>query len=80
MPASENRSGAWGSRSAPTDVDLWLLPTRYSRSIRGGKVLRDGLPVADAFQAALDVLRHPGRGQEQSEYLLKEVLHLEGGD
>lgn len=65
---------------APADADLWLLPTRYSRSIRGGKVLRDGVPVVDAFQAALDVLRHPGRGQEQSEYLLKEVLHLEGGD
>lgn len=65
---------------APPDADLWLLPTRYPRSIQGGRVMRDGVPVADAFQAALDVLRHPGRGAEQSEYLLKEVLHLEGGD
>lgn len=62
----------------PADADIWLLPTRYPRSIQGGKVMREGMPVVDAFQSALDVLRHPGRGHEQAEYLLRHVLRLDG--
>jgi len=65
---------------ARADADLVLLPTRYPKSVQRGALRRDGLWVADAFQAALDVLRHPARGQEQSDYLLREVLRLEGGE
>jgi hypothetical protein len=63
----------------PADADLVLLPSRHPKSVQRGALRRDGLWVADAFQAALDVLRHPARGQEQSDYLLEEVLRLEGG-
>ena len=65
---------------APADAALVLLPTRHPKSVRRGALRRDGLWVADAFQAALDVLRHPARGLEQSDYLLREVLRLEGGE
>ena len=62
------------------DAEMRLIPTRYPKSIQRGAVRHGGMLVVDAFQASLDVLRHPARGQEQSEYLLKEVLRLEGGE
>lgn len=64
-------------RCAPSGAAFWLLPSRHPKSILRGSVCRDGLRVADGLQAAFDVLRHPARGHEQSEYLLKEVLRLE---
>ena len=78
LPDAIRRFGL--ERCSPSDAEVWLLPTRYPRSIRGGRLLCDGVPVVDAFQAALDVLRHPGRGHEQSDYIMNEVLHIGGAD
>ncbi|HNZ04109.1 MAG TPA: hypothetical protein PKK50_08190 [Myxococcota bacterium] len=63
------------------DADLFLVQPRNlrsgsSRSIVDGAVIVDGRPVVDALQAALDVLRHPARGAEQSEYIVRNVLNL----
>lgn len=63
------------------DADLLLIPPRNlrassTRSIVDGAVIIDGRPVVDALQAALDVLRHPARGAEQSDYIVRNVLDL----
>lgn len=79
VPVSEAMRRFGLEKCSPSDADIWLLPTRRSRSVRGGRLIVEGIPVVDAFQAALDVLRHPGRGREQSDYIINEVLHL-GGD
>ncbi len=65
---------------ASPNAEFWLLPSSHLKSIQRGSVQREGLQVVDAFQAAFDVLRHPARGHEQSDYVLREVLGLEGVD
>jgi hypothetical protein len=64
----------------PAEAELVLLPPRHPASVLRGRLRREGLWVADPLQAGLDVLRHPARGHEQSEYVLKEVLGLEGDE
>ncbi len=80
VPVSEALRRFGLEKCSPADADIWLLPTRRSRSVLGGRLIVDGIPVVDAFQAALDVLRHPGRGREQSDYIVNEVLRLGGDD
>jgi len=80
VPVSEALRRFGLEKCSPSDADLWLLPTRRSRSIQGGRLIVEGVPVVDAFQAALDVLRHPARGREQSDYIINEVLKLGGDD
>ncbi len=64
-------------RCPPGDADLRLLPCRTVQSVLRGSLDHGGLRIVDAFQAALDVLHHPARGREQSDYLVTQVLHLE---
>ena len=45
-----------------------------SQAIFRGRVVIDGLSYVDVLQAALDVSRHPARGEEQASYLLDHVL------
>jgi hypothetical protein len=53
---------------------VWLIPSRHPQSIRRGMLDREGVQVVDGLQAALDVLHHPGRGQEQSDYLFERLF------
>ncbi len=60
-------------------ASLWLSPSRHRESIRRGMLDREGVQVVDGLQAALDVLHHPGRGQEQSDYLFERLFpRMEG--
>ncbi|HPB49726.1 MAG TPA: hypothetical protein PLY68_00850 [Myxococcota bacterium] len=80
IPVSEAMRRFGLEECSPSDADIWLIPTRRSRSILGGRLSVEGIPVVDAFQASLDVLRHPGRGREQSDYIIHEVLKLGDDD
>lgn len=61
------------------DADIVLRPTRHRRSVFGGPVEKRGLRVADALQAALDVVISDARGTEQAEFIVRHVLGP-GGD
>lgn len=64
-------------RCTPSEAHLWVVPCRHAQSVSRGSLVREGLRVVDPLQAALDVLHQPARGREQSDYLIREVLHLE---
>jgi hypothetical protein len=61
-------------RCVPLAASLHLLPARHPESIRRGALARDGVLVVDGLQAALDVLHHPSRGQEQADYLFERLF------
>jgi hypothetical protein len=58
----------------PRDSQVVLLRSPFGESIFRACVERATLRVVDVLQAALDVTRHPARGQEQAEYIVHEVL------
>jgi len=55
-------------------AQLHLIASKHRESIFRGAVDRDGMRVADVFQAALDVVNHPARGLEQAEYIVELIL------
>ena len=52
----------------------FILRLTESQAIYRGRVIVDGLSYVDVLQAALDVARHPARGEEQASYILDHVL------
>ena len=50
------------------------LRVTNSEAIYRGRVIMGGLAYVDVLQAALDVARHPARGEEQASYILDHVL------
>jgi hypothetical protein len=55
-------------------AQLRLIASKHRESIFRGAVDRDGIKVADVFQAALDVINHPARGLEQAEHIVGLIL------
>jgi len=58
----------------PRDAKLFLLPQTRAKSIRLGRVVREGVAIVDVLQAALDMAHHRAKGQEQADHIVKEVL------
>jgi hypothetical protein len=58
------------------DAHFSIAKARFPLSVFGGSVLCGTRTVVDALQAALDVRSSPGRGVEQSDYIVREVLGL----
>ena len=56
--------------------DIVLREAPAQQSIFRGLVQIDDLPVCDLLQVWLDVSAHPSRGQEQSEMIGRQILHL----
>lgn len=52
---------------------VWLVSRDFD-AVRQGVVIADGLPVCDILQCYLDVRRSRARGQEQADYIAKNIL------
>jgi hypothetical protein len=56
------------------EAQVSLVETRHKASVFRGVEKTDGVPVVDLLQAALDVAPMPGRGFEQAELIVEEIL------
>jgi hypothetical protein len=56
------------------DAQLYIIESKNNESVFRGVVESNNMLVADIFQAALDVVANPVRGQEQAEYLKERIL------
>lgn len=54
--------------------DLIVRQAPAPRSVFGGVVRPQGLPVSDVLQIWLDVAGHPSRGAEQAGFIRQRVL------
>jgi hypothetical protein len=63
-----------GSREA----QIVIAEPRYRASVFRAAALIGGVPVVDPLQAALDVAPVPGRGFEQAEFVVAEILSWSG--
>ena len=71
-------SGSAWANTVPAEAyepaDLIVREAPAPRSIFGGAVLIDGVPVSDVLQTWLDVSAHPTRGREQADVIARTVL------
>ncbi|MDD5309660.1 MAG: hypothetical protein PHU25_20265 [Deltaproteobacteria bacterium] len=56
------------------EAQVMIAEPRHRASVFRAVGLIDGLPVVDILQAALDVAPMPGRGLEQAEFVIEEIL------
>lgn len=56
------------------EAQVMITEPRHRASVFRAVGLIDGLPVVDILQAALDVAPMPGRGLEQAEFVIEEIL------
>jgi hypothetical protein len=56
------------------EAQLMIAEPRYRASVFRGVVDKSGVPIVDLLQAALDVAPMPGRGLEQAEFVIEEIL------
>jgi hypothetical protein len=59
------------------DADFFILKMANPKSILNGRVIREGLPVVDILETALSVFGQSPRGEEQADFILRTVLHME---
>ena len=62
------------------DAQMVLAKPLYPRSVfRGGVKRKQGAPLVDVWQIALDVVSSAARGLEQAEYIIERVLAFQEG-
>jgi hypothetical protein len=59
---------------SPSEADLFLVEPKYPRSVFGGRVIREGIPICDILQCYLDLYNLPDRGREQADFVFKTIL------
>jgi hypothetical protein len=62
----------------PREAQIVIAEPRYRASVFRAAAQIDGVPVVDPLQAALDVAPVPGRGLEQAEFVVAEILSWGG--
>jgi hypothetical protein len=55
-------------------ADLFLVEPKYPRSVFGGVLQRNGIPVCDILQCYLDLFHLPDRGREQANLIYEDVI------
>ena len=59
---------------SPSEANLFLVEPKYPRSVFGGRVIREGIPVCDILQCYLDLYNLPDRGREQADFVFENIL------
>ena len=56
------------------DADVFLVEPKYPKSVFGGRVIREGIPICDILQCYLDLYNLPDRGREQADFVFENIL------
>jgi hypothetical protein len=59
------------------DADFFILRMANPKSVLKGSVIKEGLPVVDVLEAAFSVYGQAPRGEQQAEFIFRNVLHWE---
>jgi hypothetical protein len=59
---------------AANEADLFLVEPKYPKSVFGGRVVREGMPICDLLQCYLDLHNLPDRGREQADFVYENIL------
>ena len=59
---------------AANEADLFLVESKYPKSVFGGRVIKEGIPVCDLLQIYLDLFNLPDRGREQADFVYQNIL------
>lgn len=58
----------------PDDADLFLAEPKYPRSVFGGRIEKEGIPICDILQCYLDLFHFPDRGREQANFIYETII------
>ena len=56
------------------DADVFLVEPKYPKSVFGGRVIREGIPICDILQCYLDLYNLQDRGREQADFVFENIL------
>jgi hypothetical protein len=59
---------------AAHDSNVFLVEPKYPRSVFGGRVAKQGIPICDILQSYLDLFNLPDRGREQADFIYQNIV------